>query len=80
MSNEHKKISTLAGVATLDKEEISDGYWSGMRNEPEPTAEKSNSFFHGWRNGMVDGGHAEIDAEQMALIDEWKATAQMGMH
>lgn len=48
----------------LDEDDCLAGYWSGYRNEPEPGSDKSRSFFHGWRNGRVDGGHAKIDEAQ----------------
>ncbi|MBB3004391.1 hypothetical protein FHX57_006773 [Paraburkholderia tropica] len=40
------------------------GYRSGYAGDPEPGSDKSRSFFHGWRNGRVDGGHQPIDAAQ----------------
>jgi hypothetical protein len=48
----------------LDEDECLAGYWAGYRNDPEPGSDKSRSFFHGWRNGRVDGGHAQTDRDQ----------------
>lgn len=45
--------------------DVIDGYRSGYRGESEPGSDKSRSFFHGWRNGRVDGGHDQIDRAQI---------------
>lgn len=48
----------------LINDEVVEGYRSGYCGEPEPGSDKSRSFFHGWRNGRVDGGHDTIDRAQ----------------
>lgn len=50
--------------AGLDEDECLAGYRSGLQGEPEPGSDKSRSFLHGWRNGMVDKGHLPISREQ----------------
>ena len=57
----------------LDDDECLAGYWSGYRNEPEPGSDKSRSFFHGWRNGRVDGGHAQADQAQTEYARKYVA-------
>lgn len=47
--------------------DVIDGYRSGHRGESEPGSDKSRSFFHGWKNGRVDGGHDPIDERQAAF-------------
>lgn len=44
--------------------DVIDGYGSGYRGDREPGSDKSRSFFHGWKNGRVDGGHDPIDERQ----------------
>ena len=34
--------------------EMLQGYWDGLRGEPEPGANRSHSYRHGWRNGRDD--------------------------
>jgi len=51
----------------LDDKEVIQGYWDGKNNEPEPQGNRSKSYWHGWRNGMADGGHMEIDGAQSEL-------------
>jgi hypothetical protein len=34
------------------------------------------SYWHGWRNGMVDGGHRPKDAAQAALAHDYLAQAK----
>lgn len=60
-------VVTLEELDTLDDDEIIEGYWDGRNNEPRPSGNRSKAYWHGWRNGMVDGGHAKPDAEGMLL-------------
>lgn len=30
------------------------GYWDGLRGDPEPGANRSHSYRHGWKNGRDD--------------------------
>ncbi|HDR9497075.1 TPA: hypothetical protein QDC06_000262 [Burkholderia cepacia] len=48
----------------LIDDDVLAGYRSGYAGDPEPGSDKSRSFFHGWRNGRVDGGHQPIDSAQ----------------
>jgi ribosome modulation factor len=49
----------------LDEEECLAGYRAGLNGEPEPGSDKSRSFLHGWRNGMVDKGRLTISTDQV---------------
>ena len=64
---EWRPVETVADLETLDQDEIIQGYWDGLDNEPEPGNNRSRSYWHGWRNGMVDGGHREKDDSQAIL-------------
>lgn len=67
---ERAPITTLAELAELDESEILEGYRDGYDGEPEPGDNRSLSYWHGWRNGAVDGGHREKDAAQAILVHE----------
>ena len=54
---------------SLDNEELIDGYYDGFRGEIEPGDNRSLSYWHGWRNGAVDGGHRIADSAQALLAE-----------
>lgn len=58
----------------LDLAEMIEGYWDGKEGLPEPGDNRSFSYWHGWRNGAVDGGHQVGDAAQAALAQDAIAT------
>ena len=64
-------VYTIADLETLDETEILEGYWDGRKNEPEPGNNRSRSYWHGWRNGMLDGGFRDKDAAQASLAHEY---------
>ena len=61
-------ITKAADLDTLDDAELLEGYFDGFDGEPEPGDNRSLSYWHGWRNGSVDGKHRKPDAAQGALI------------
>ena len=60
-------VTTLEDLRRLDEAEVLEGYLDGFDGESEPGGNRSRSYWHGWRNGQVDGGHKAPDAAQMAL-------------
>ena len=54
----------------LDDAELLEGYNDGRAGEPEPGDNRSFSYWHGWRNGSVDGGHREQDSAGRALAKD----------
>lgn len=60
----------------LINDEVVEGYRSGYRGETEPGSDKSRSFFHGWRNGRVDGGHDQIDCAQQEFARAYVARSR----
>jgi len=60
-------VMTLEELDTLNSDDVIEGYFDGRANEPEPGGNRSKSYWHGWRNGMVDGHHMEKDAA-MAIL------------
>jgi hypothetical protein len=63
-------VSTVAELDTLDSDEIVEGYRDGRNNEPPPTGNRSKAYWHGWRNGMADAGHMELDGAMRQLAHE----------
>jgi hypothetical protein len=49
--------TTTAELKALDDAELLDGYTDGRNNDPMPGPNRSDSYVHGWWNGMRDGGH-----------------------
>lgn len=70
-------VTTVAELDTLDVHEIRDGYRDGKANEPEPGGNRSKSYWHGWRNGQVDAGHAPKDEAQAALARQFALCQQI---
>lgn len=69
--SEFNKVSTIEELNLLNKDEITEGYLSGLAGDKEPGSDKSKSFWHGWRNGRVDGKWAaNPDYEQGKLARE----------
>lgn len=71
-------VSTFADLETLDPDEIVEGYRDGRENEPEPTGNRSRAYWHGWRNGQVDGGHAQPDDAMILLIGDMRRRGKLG--
>jgi len=46
-------VETLEELDTLDDAEIQEGYRDGWTGEPEPGDNRSKSYWHGWRVGMM---------------------------
>ena len=66
-------ISTVLELETLDEGEIVEGYQDGLKGEPKPNGNRSKSYFHGWRNGMMDGGYIPLDKFSINLAHEFVA-------
>lgn len=60
-------VTTIADLDQLDSDEMYEGYRDGRAGEPEPGGNRSRAYWHGWRNGAVDGGHREKDEAQAVL-------------
>lgn len=65
--HQHTSVTTLDELESLNDEEVIEGYFDGLKNEPEPGNNRSKSYWHGWRNGMVDGGYAVADKNMAKL-------------
>jgi len=60
-------VTTIADLDQLDSDEMYEGFRDGFKGEPEPGGNRSRAYWHGWRNGAVDGGHREKDEAQAVL-------------
>ena len=60
-------ITDAAELDALDDAELLEGYRDGRSGDDEPGGNRSLSYWHGWRNGRMDGGHDEIDAAAREL-------------
>ena len=68
--SEREPIKTLDALNKLSSDEVVEGYFDGLNNEP-CGGNRSVDYWHGWRNGMVDGKHVEIDDAQRILVHEY---------
>jgi hypothetical protein len=66
--SEFEPVSTVQDLKLLDETDMMNGYLSGFHGDPIPGSDKSRSFWHGWRNGQVDGGFAKSDDAQRSLV------------
>jgi hypothetical protein len=80
VSSEFKSAATVADFRTLDEADMLLGYMDGFDGLPPPGSGSSRSFFHGWRNGMVDAGHLDPNSAQLALAEEFSAMAPPTIH
>jgi len=69
--SEWTPVMSAAELAVLDPDETMAGYRAGLENAPEPGSDRSRSYWHGWRNGRVDGGHAQPDLAQQMVAREY---------
>lgn len=63
---ERPRVRTLADLARLDSAEILDGYLDGFASMPPPGGNRSDSYWHGFRNGQNDKA-GKVDDDQHAL-------------
>lgn len=71
---EFAPVTEVRELCGLDDDQVLGGYMAGFRGDPEPVASVfSRSWWHGWRNGAVDGGHRDKDAAQAILAQAFVA-------
>lgn len=64
--SEFRPVVTAEDLATLDNNDMLAGWHFGRYGAPEPY-NVTRSFWHGWRNGAVDGGWRLLDEHQRTL-------------
>ena len=66
---EFNPVRTVEDFRTLDDGEVLEGYLGGFDGEAAPGNSRSRSYWHGWRNGMVDSARCSPDQAYLALAD-----------
>ena len=69
----HRPVTTLEELDALDEAEMMAGFLSAEKGDPEPGANHSRSFYHGWRTRMMDLGEIPIPPEHRELTLQWGA-------
>ena len=67
MVGDERTVPNLDVLNNLDSDEILEGYRDGRAGLTEPGNNRSLAYWQGWRNGALDGGYREKDAEQAEL-------------
>lgn len=60
-------VETLVDFHSLDEGDVLCGYMDGLQGLPCELRQVSRAYWHGWRNGVVDGGFVEMDEAQLKL-------------
>ncbi|MBO1073781.1 hypothetical protein [Roseomonas marmotae] len=60
-------VETLSDFYSLDEGDVLCGYMDGIQGLPCDVQQVSRSYWHGWRNGVVDGGFIEPDEAHQKL-------------
>jgi hypothetical protein len=71
-----KPVTTVEELHTLDEAAIVRGYRAGLGNNAD-FAETDRGYWHGYLNGLVDGGHAKGSPEQAALAHAYVNGGQL---
>lgn len=69
--SEYRPLSSACDLDVLDDADCVAGYRAGLNDAPEPGSDKSKSYWHGWRNGMMDKGRLPIDGAARNLAHEF---------
>lgn len=69
--SEYQPLSSVRELYVLDEDDCMAGYLAGLDGSPEPGSDKSKSYWHGWRNGMMDKGRLPIDEPARNLAAEF---------
>ncbi len=69
---EREPITDMETLAKQDERDMRSGYEAGLNGREEPGVEFNRSYWHGWKNGMVDSGRVKNpDAHQAKLAHEF---------
>jgi ribosome modulation factor len=69
--SEYTPLSTHAELDLLDMDDCVEGYRAGLNGRTEePGSDKSKSYWHGWRNAMIDRRLMEPDEAWYSLLRE----------
>ena len=65
-------VKTIADFRCLDESEVMIGYMDGVQGLSFLGSSMNRSYWHGWRNGAVDGGFIVPDEAQVELQKEFR--------
>jgi len=63
-------VASVADLETLNLADVLVGYMTTERGDPEPGENRGRSFWHGWRNRMIDYGELPNDRMSRQLAHE----------
>lgn len=70
-------VETVADFRALDEGEIFCGYLDGLDGAHCSPSSVSRAYWHGWRNGLVDGGFVEPDEAQLKLEHAFRSLREL---
>lgn len=65
----HSPVTTLEELDALDEAELYAGYVSTGKGDPEPGANHTRGYHHGWRMRMMDLYEIPIPPEHRKLVE-----------
>lgn len=66
-------VETVADFRTLDEGEVLEGYLDGFEAAGVPDSSRSRSYWHGWRNGVIESKRMPPDAAYCRLAGAFEA-------
>lgn len=72
---EFHPVNTVAEFKTLDDGEVLEGYLDGFHAAGTPDSTRSRSYWHGWRNGMIESHRMPPDTAYIRLAAAFAAVA-----
>lgn len=66
-----KPITTVKEFKNINSDDAVEGYMKGIKGKVFDN-NKSRSYYHGYLNGLNDGGFRKMDNNQKELINELK--------
>lgn len=72
---EFHPVKTVAEFKTLDDGEVLEGYLDGFHAAGTPDSTRSRSYWHGWRNGMIESHRMLPDTAYVRLAAAFAAVA-----
>lgn len=71
-------VTTVLELQSLDNSAMVRGYGAGRKNAPD-YAERDRGYWHGFLNGLVDGGHSRISAEQERFARDYVSSGALAL-
>ena len=74
----HAPITTLEELDALDEAEMVEGHRSAEMGDPEPGANHSRAYHHGWRTRMMDLEQVPVPPVHRELTRQLLARGRKG--